>query len=175
MKKSGILVSGVNTSLPHGIPSDKVIEKGDLLTMDFGGLYKGYLSDMTRTIIVGKADDEQKRIYNIVKEAQQTALNMIKAGINGRERDESVRKVFRKEGLEDKFPHGLGHGVGLQIHENPYMGRTSKEILEENCVVTVEPGLYIPGWGGVRIEDTIVVKKDGIKILTKSSKELIEL
>jgi Xaa-Pro aminopeptidase len=170
-----ILVSGVNTSLPHGIPSDKVIEEGDFITLDFGGIYHGYHSDMTRTIIVGKADDEQKRIYNIVKEAQLAALEIIKAGIGGIEPDSKARAIFSREGLEDKFRHELGHGVGLQIHENPYMGKTSKDILEENCIITVEPGLYIPGWGGVRIEDTAVVKKDGMEILTKSSKELIEL
>jgi Xaa-Pro aminopeptidase len=170
-----ILVSGVNTSLPHGIPSDKKIEKGDLVTMDFGGRYRGYPSDMTRTIVVGRADPEQRKIYELVKEAQQIALDAIKAGVKGNIPDEKARKVFAREGLEDKFRHGLGHGVGLEIHESPFMGKTCKDTLREGCVVTVEPGLYIPNWGGVRIEDTVVVRKDGAERLTKSPKELVEL
>lgn len=170
-----ILVSGINTSLPHGIPSDKIIKEGDFVTMDFGGIYQGYPSDMTRTIVVGKADDEQKRVYSIVKEAQQAALDVIKAGISGAIPDERVREIFGREGLEEKFRHGLGHGVGLEIHEKPYMGKTCKDTLKENCVVTVEPGLYIPNWGGVRIEDTVVIKRDSVEIITKSSKSLIEL
>jgi len=170
-----ILVSGVNTSLPHGIPSDKRIEKGDLVTMDFGGFRQGYPSDMTRTIVVGRADPEQKRIYKLVKEAQQIGLDAIKAGIKGDLPDKKVREIFAREGLEDKFRHGLGHGVGLEIHEPPFMGKTCKDTLREGCIVTVEPGIYMPNWGGVRIEDTVVVTKDGIERLTKSPKDLIEI
>lgn len=170
-----ILVSGVNTSLPHGIPSDRLITEGDLVTMDFGGLYDGYRSDMTRTIVVGKADSEQHRIYQLVKEAQLAALEVIKAGVQGNQPDRRVREIFTREGLTDKFRHGLGHGVGLQIHENPFMGVNCQDVLQAGCVITVEPGLYIPEWGGVRIEDTVVVQKEGIEILTNSTKELIEL
>lgn len=183
MKKAGadgiafetILLSGVNTSLPHGKPSDKKIAEGDLLTMDFGALYQGYRSDMTRTIAVGKIDEQQKKIYNIVKEAQDKALTVIKDGIIGKKPDDCVREIFEREGYNEYFGHGLGHGVGLLIHEEPFMGVICERELKENCVVTVEPGIYLPKWGGVRIEDTVVVTKDGCDILTKSPKELIVL
>lgn len=168
-----ILVSGVNTSLPHGKPTDKKIEEGDFITFDFGALYKGYRSDMTRTIVVGTPTPEQEKIYNLVKEAQQNAVNAIHAGVIGNIPDQKAREVFRREGYEENFGHGLGHGVGLLIHEEPFMGTVCSRVLEENCVVTVEPGIYIPAWGGVRIEDTVVVTKDGCEILTKSSKDLL--
>lgn len=183
MKKAGadgiafetILLSGVKTSLPHGKPSDKKIEEGDFITLDFGALYNGYRSDMTRTIVVGKINQEQEKIYNIVKEAQEKALNSIRAGVMGSATDKIARDIIGNEGYRDNFGHGLGHGVGLVIHEEPFMGPTCTRELKENCVVTVEPGIYIPNWGGVRIEDTVVVTKDGCEILTKSSKELIIL
>ncbi|MFW5986234.1 MAG: M24 family metallopeptidase [Halanaerobiales bacterium] len=170
-----ILVSGVNTSLPHGIPSDKKVEAGDFITMDFGGLCSGYRSDMTRTIVVGKADDKQKEYYQILKEAQEMGLKYIKAGTKAAEADTYAREQLQKYEVADKFGHGLGHGVGLEIHEEPYMKKSSKKVLEAGCVVTVEPGIYFPGWGGIRIEDTVVIREDGIEILTGSDKELIEL
>lgn len=166
-----IFISGKKTSLPHGQPSDKIIEHGDFITMDFGALYKGYHSDMTRTIVVGEASDEQIKIYNIVKKAQQIGLDTIKAGIMGKEVDRIVRESMGE--YNEYFGHGLGHGAGLEIHEPPFMGPNCDTILEKNFVVTVEPGVYIPGWGGVRIEDSVVVKENGIDILTHSTKDLL--
>ncbi len=181
MKKGGadgpafdtLLISGKKTSLPHGKPSDKKIDEGDFVTLDFGALYKGYRSDMTRTIAVGGVSERQAKIYGIVKKAQLNALKALKAGINGKVPDDAAREVIGAEGYNDNFGHGLGHGVGLEIHEEPYMGKNSKYKLEEGCIVTVEPGIYIPGWGGVRIEDTVLVTKEGCEIFTKSSKDLI--
>lgn len=170
-----ILVSGVKTSLPHGKPSDKVIEKGDFVTLDFGALYQGYRSDMTRTIGIGSLTEKQKEIYQMVKEAQLASLQVIKAGVHGKEPDDAARKVFAKKDLNQYFGHGLGHGLGLEIHEEPFMGGYCKMTLQKNHVVTVEPGLYLPNWGGVRIEDTVVVTEEECTILTNSSKELIIL
>lgn len=170
-----ILLSGVHTSLPHGKPGFKPVEEGDFITFDFGALYQGYRSDMTRTIVVGRVTPEQERIYNLVKEAQQKALDSIHAGVIGNIPDARAREVFAREGCEEYFGHGLGHGVGLLIHEEPFMGTTCTRVLEEQCVVTVEPGIYIPGWGGVRIEDTVVVTGDGCEILTLTPKDLLIL
>jgi len=168
-----ILISGVRTSLLHGQPSDKKIEYGDLITMDFGALYNGYISDMTRTIVVGEASDEQKKIYSIVKKAQKAGLKAIKAGASGKLPDDCVREIIEETGYIDYYYPGLGHGIGLLVHEEPFMGINCKRTLEKNCVVTVEPGIYIPKWGGVRIEDTVLVKEQEYEVLTKSSKDLI--
>lgn len=168
-----IFISGKKTSLPHGQPSEKKIEYGDFITMDFGALCDGYCSDITRTIVVGEVSEEQKKIYDIVKLAQKTGLETIKAGMVGKDVDAKVREVMGE--YNQYFGHGLGHGLGLVIHEQPFMGANCDRVLEENCVVTVEPGIYIPNWGGVRIEDTVVVKKDCVEILTHSPKELIVL
>jgi Xaa-Pro aminopeptidase len=170
-----IFVSGARTSLLHGVPSDKKIEKGDFITMDFGGLYKGYRSDMTRTIVVGKANSKQKEIYNIIKEAQKTGLKALKPGVSGKYPDDEIRKIIKETGYIQYYYEGLGHGLGLEIHEKPYMGDTCEETLQSGYVVTMEPGLYIPGWGGVRIEDTVSISGQNNEILTKSTKELIEL
>lgn len=170
-----ILVSGTRTSLPHGEPSDKQIEQGDLITLDFGGKYQGYVSDMTRTFVLGQADQKQKKIYRAVREAQKTGLEVLTSGLSGKKADSEVRKVLDKYDLEDRFAHGLGHGLGLEIHEKPFMGPKCSEQLKEGCVVTVEPGVYIPGWGGVRIEDTVVIGKKGAARLTESKKELLEI
>lgn len=168
-----ILISGTRTSLLHGKPSDKKIEYGDFITMDFGSLYEGYISDMTRTIVVGKPTEKQKEIYNLVKRAQEAGLEAIKAEVSGKLPDDKVREVIEDGGYIDMYYPGLGHGVGLLVHEEPYMGINSKDTLKKNCVVTVEPGIYIPKWGGVRIEDMILVKEEGCEILTKSPKDLI--
>lgn len=170
-----IVASGKNSSLPHAIPSDKEIENGDFVTMDFGAMYKGYRSDMTRTIVVGEADDKQRLIYSIVKAAQEKGEKAIKAGVSGSVPDDHARGHIRDAGYGDYFGHGLGHGVGLDIHEEPFMSSSCEKILEEGNIITVEPGIYLPDWGGVRIEDTVLVKADGIEILTRSSKELIIL
>lgn len=170
-----ILISGARTSLLHGQPSDKKIEYGDLVTMDFGALYNGYISDMTRTIVIGEASDKQKKIYNIVKEAQEAGLNAMKAGVSGKLPDDCVREIIEEAGYIDNYYPGLGHGVGLLVHEEPFMGLNCKRILEKNCIVTVEPGIYIPKWGGVRIEDTVLVKEQGCEVFTKSAKDLIAI
>lgn len=168
-----IVAAGKRSSLPHAIPSDKVIEKGDFVTMDFGAMYKGYRSDMTRTIVVGEADARQREIYGIVKAAQEKAESVMKAGVVGKVPDDNGRGYIKDAGYGDNFGHGLGHGVGLDIHEEPFMSPTCSRVLEEGCIITVEPGVYIPDWGGVRIEDTVLVGKDGVEILTKSTKELV--
>ncbi|MBP2642282.1 MAG: ypdF [Firmicutes bacterium] len=170
-----ILVSGKKSALPHGTPSDKVIEVGDFVTMDFGALYKGYHSDMTRTIVIGKATSKQRQIYHVVHSAQIKAAKAIKPGMSGKEVDKVARKIIADAGYADYFGHGLGHGVGLAIHEAPRLSPMGEVVLASGMVVTVEPGIYIPDWGGIRIEDTVVVTADGVEILTASSKELIEI
>lgn len=170
---SSIVASGKRSSLPHAIPSDKKIANGDFVTLDFGAMYKGYRSDMTRTIIMGAADDKQKEIYEIVKAAQATASKAIKAGTPCKVADAGARDYITNAGYGDYFGHGLGHGVGLDIHEEPYLSHASEKVLEAGNIVTVEPGIYLPNWGGVRIEDTVVVCENGIEVLTRSSKELI--
>lgn len=168
-----ILISGRKTSLPHGIPSEKIIENGDFITIDFGALYKGYRSDMTRTIAVGEISEKQLEIYELVKKAEEEGINCIKSGVSSKLPDDKVREVL-KDYIEYYYP-GLGHGVGRELHEQPFLGSRGDRVIEKNCVITVEPGIYIPGWGGVRIEDTLVVTEDGYEILTKSPKELIIL
>lgn len=183
MKKKGasstsfdsIVASGKRSSLPHGVASDKLIEVGDFLTLDFGCMYNGYCSDMTRTLVVGKASDEQKKIYNIVLKAQLKALEAVKPGITGEELDKIARDIITEEGYGDKFGHGLGHGVGLEIHELPHVNSLGKNPFIAGMVITDEPGIYIPDFGGVRIEDLVVVTEDGYKVLSNSPKELIEL
>lgn len=170
-----IVASGVRSSLPHGVASDKLIEDGDFLTLDFGCIYNGYCSDMTRTIVVGKASDKQKKIYSIVLEAQLKALELVKPGEICKNIDSAARNVIADSGYSDYFGHGLGHGVGLEVHELPVLNPLGEIRLQENMVITDEPGIYIPDFGGVRIEDLVVVKQNGPVILSKSSKELIEL
>jgi Xaa-Pro aminopeptidase len=170
-----IVASGKRSSLPHAIPSDKLIESGDFITFDFGAMYKGYRSDMTRTIVVGQATDKQKEIYEIVKAALTAGEQAIKAGVQGNVPDNCARGYISNAGYGDYFGHGLGHGVGLDIHEEPFMSPRCEKVLQIGNVITVEPGIYIPDWGGIRIEDTVLVKEDGVEILTKSSKDLIEL
>jgi Xaa-Pro aminopeptidase len=170
-----IVASGKRTSLPHAIPCDKKIENGDFVTLDFGAMYKGYRSDMTRTVVVGEANDKQREIYEIVKAAQAAASNAIKEGVPCKVVDASARDFISNAGYGDCFGHGLGHGLGLDIHEEPYSSPSSEKVLELRNVVTVEPGIYLQNWGGVRIEDTVVVGENGIEVLTKTSKELITI
>lgn len=183
MKKNGasgnsfdsIVASGLRSSMPHGVATDKKINNGDLLTIDFGCVYNGYCSDMTRTIVVGKANEEQKKIYNIVLKAQKEALLHIRAGVSGKDVDKVARDIISEAGYGDNFGHGLGHGVGLAIHEEPRLSPMGNRVLEKNMVVTNEPGIYISGFGGVRIEDLVAVGEDGPVVFSKSPKELIEL
>lgn len=170
-----IVASGVNSSMPHAVPTNKKIENGDFLTMDFGCIYKGYCSDMTRTIVVGTASLEQKRIYQLVLDAQMAALEFMKAGYMGCEIDNVARKLIYDAGYEGCFGHGLGHSVGLFIHENPRLSPKEQKIIQPNMTVTVEPGIYIKDFGGVRIEDLVCVTEAGAVNYTNSPKNLIEL
>ena len=172
-----IVASGIRGSLPHGTASDKKIRAGELVTMDFGATFNGYCSDITRTICVGKASAEQKRIYNAVLSAQIYGLEVITAGKSGKEIDAAVRKNLEDAGFGEKyFVHGLGHGVGLEIHEEPRLSKLSKcESLLLNMTVTDEPGVYVENFCGVRIEDTVLVTAGEAEPLTRSPKNLIEL
>ena len=162
--------------MPHGVASDKKIQKEEFITMDFGAYYEGYVSDMTRTVYYGdNISDRHVEIYNTVLEAQILGVNTIKEGIMSDDVDKVVRNFLTEKGYGEYFGHGLGHGIGAEIHELPYLSSASHIELKENMVVTSEPGLYFDGWGGVRIEDDVVVKKDGREILNKSNKELIIL
>lgn len=170
-----IVASGLHSSMPHAIPSEKKIELGDFITMDFGCRYHGYCSDMTRTIVVGKANDRQKEIYNLVLKANRVTESLLHAGMVCREVDKIARDIISDAGYGEYFGHGLGHSVGLEIHETPACNVRDTSILEPNMLMTVEPGIYVPRFGGVRIEDMVIIKKDGIENLAHSSKELIEL
>jgi len=170
-----IVASGINSSMPHAVPTDKKIEKGDFLTMDFGCVYNGYCSDMTRTIVIGKASEKQKEVYNTVLKAQLAALDFIKAGLTGKEVDKIARDIIYNAGYEGCFGHGLGHSVGLFIHESPRLSPAENEVILAGMTETVEPGIYIKGFGGVRIEDLVVVTETGCENFTHSEKNLIEL
>ena len=170
-----IAVSGKNSSMPHGVPSDKKIENGDFITMDFGTIINGYHSDMTRTIAVGFATDEMKNVYDAVLRAQQNCLSNIKAGISCKDGDEFARSVLRDAGLGQYFTHSTGHGVGVEIHEFPNLSPASDSVLQTGNIVTVEPGIYIPEKFGVRIEDMALITENGCRNLTNANKELIIL
>lgn len=170
-----IVVSGKNSSLPHGVPTDKKIENGDFVTMDFGAKVNGYCSDMTRTVAVGFVTDEQKEVYNTVLKAQTTACDTIKAGENCADMDKIARDIIYNAGYKGCFGHSLGHSVGIDIHETPTLSPNSKDVLSAGNIVTVEPGIYIENKFGVRIEDMVCVTENGCINLTKSPKNLIIL
>jgi len=170
-----IVASGHRGALPHGVASNKVIEEGDMITLDFGALYEGYVSDVTRTFAIGQPKEEMKKIYNIVLEAQLTALEQIKPGMTGKEADTIARDIIKSYGYGEQFGHSLGHGIGLEVHEGPALSQKSDIVLEENMCITLEPGIYVDGLGGVRIEDDVLVTKNGLQRFTKSSKDLIIL
>lgn len=170
-----IVASGVRSGMPHGSASNKLIANGELVTLDFGAKVGGYFSDMTRTVAIGKINDELIDMYKAVLEAQEMALSTIKPGKTGKEVDSKSREVLKKFELEQYFPHGLGHGVGLEVHENPRMSRYVEDKLEAGMTVTVEPGVYIPNKAGVRIEDLVVITEAGCKRLSHSEKNLIYL
>lgn len=183
MKKQGasalsfetIAASGFRSAMPHGTASDKILEKGDFLTLDFGCVFEGYCSDMTRTVVIGKASERQREIYNVVLSAQTAALEAIHAGAVCGDIDAAARSIIENAGYGDCFGHGLGHGVGIEIHEAPSFSPKCDAILKNGNVITVEPGIYIDGFGGVRIEDLVVVENDKAVSLTSSEKQLIEL
>jgi Xaa-Pro aminopeptidase len=170
-----ICVSGENSNQPHGVPSDKLIEKGEFLTMDFGAVIDGYCGDMTRTVAIGSASPDMRAVYNTVLEAQLAAIDFIKAGVRCFDADKVARDIIIKAGYGEYFPHGLGHGVGTEVHEAPTLNSKSEEVLEPNMVVTIEPGIYIPDKYGVRIEDLAIVTDFGIINKVESRKDLIIL
>ena len=170
-----IAVSGANSSMPHGVPSEKKIETGDFITMDFGAVINGYHSDMTRTVAVGSVSTKQAKIYETVLKAQLASLAVLKDGISGFDADKAARDIISAAGYGDYFGHGTGHGVGIEIHEEPRLSPKTDKILCEGDIVTVEPGIYLPGEFGVRIEDMVVMTEDGYENLAHSNKELIEL
>lgn len=170
-----IVASGVRSALPHGVATDKVIEKGDFVTLDFGALYNGYISDITRTIAVGQPSDKLVEMYNVVLESQLLALEKVGPGMTGIEADAVARDYLKLKGYGEAFGHSTGHGIGLEVHEGPGLSFRSNTVLEPNMVVTIEPGVYLPGIGGVRIEDDIIITETGNERLTHSTKELIIL
>lgn len=168
-----IVAAGPTGALPHAKPTNRVLKKGDLVVFDWGGEYNGYFSDMTRTVLLrGKDMSRQKEIYEIVLDAQRKAIESVRANIKAAEIDAGARTYIRQKGYEENFGHGTGHGVGLAVHEKPSISWRSKEMIKENMVFTIEPGIYLPGFGGVRIEDMVVAKKNGFELLTGLPKNL---
>ncbi len=170
-----IVASGLRSAMPHGVASEKVIEQGDMITIDFGCYYNGYVSDMTRTISLGEPSDKLREIYNVVKEAQQKVLDVAKPGMTGVELDAVARDYIASKGYGEAFGHSTGHGIGLEIHEGPNVSKLAEKAFVPGNIITNEPGIYLLGIGGVRIEDDMLVTENGIKRLTHSEKELIIL
>ncbi|MBE6857270.1 MAG: aminopeptidase P family protein [Ruminococcus sp.] len=170
-----IALAGANTSMPHGVPSDKKVCEGEFVLMDFGAVYNGYHSDMTRTVCVGEPSEEMKKVYSIVLEAQLACLEKAKAGMTGSELDYIARNIIGDSGYGECFGHSLGHGVGLEIHEIQNASPSNKEMLKSGSVITIEPGIYIEGKFGVRIEDFVILTENGNVNLTKSAKNIISL
>ena len=168
-----IVVSGPNTSLPHGVAGDRVLQEGDFITLDFGVLYGGYCSDMTRTVALGYATDEMKKVYETVLAAQQAGIQATRAGVLGRDIDAAARKVITDAGYGEYFGHGYGHSLGLEVHESPNCNPKGNVPMEVNMVCSAEPGIYLPGKFGVRIEDVVIFTADGCENITKSPKNLI--
>lgn len=168
-----IVAAGSKSSLCHAVPGAETLHAGDFVVMDFGCIYEGYCSDMTRTLVIGEATPRHHEIYNTVLQAQLAALECIKPGMKGKDVDKVARDLITEAGFGEYFGHGLGHSVGLDIHENPRFSVSEENIIKPGMVLTVEPGIYIPGFGGVRIEDMVVVTETGIRNLTHSTKELI--
>ena len=168
-----IVVSGPNTSLPHGVAGERVIQKGDFITMDFGASYMGYCSDMTRTVAVGFATEEMEKVYNTVLQAQLAALAISKAGVPGKDIDGAARKVITDAGYGPYFGHGYGHSLGLEVHESPSPNAANEAGMPLGAVASAEPGIYLPGKFGVRIEDVVIYGEDGHENITASPKNLI--
>ena len=168
-----IVASGCRGALPHGIATDKKIENGDFIVFDMGCIYQGYCSDMTRTVVVGEPTAKHREIYDLVYRAQTAAVDACKANMSTKELDAVARNIIKEAGHGEHYGHGLGHGVGIEVHAEPRVTFLVDNVLQVNQVVTIEPGVYLPGWGGVRIEDDVVVKEDGCEVLTATSKELM--
>ena len=165
-----IVASGPNSALPHAQPTERVIQLGEPIVMDFGARVGGYCSDFTRTLCLGSQDDTFKKRYDLVLGAQTTAMATLGPGMTGEQADQLARAVINQGGYEEAFGHGLGHGIGLVAHESPRLGSKSEDVIEENMVFTVEPGIYLSGWGGIRIEDTVVLQGGNVETLTKAAK-----
>ncbi|MEG0449134.1 MAG: Xaa-Pro peptidase family protein [Lysinibacillus sp.] len=170
-----IVASGLRSALPHGVATNKVIEKGDFVTLDYGALYNGYISDITRTVAVGDPSEKLVDMYNAVLASQLLAVEKVGPGLTGIEADAIARNYLKEKGYGEAFGHSLGHGIGLEVHEGPGLSFRSETVLEPGMTVTIEPGVYLPGIGGVRIEDDILITEAGNKLLTHSTKELIIL
>ncbi|MGZ7443878.1 M24 family metallopeptidase [Paenibacillus sp. TH7-28] len=170
-----IIASGERSALPHGRASERIMQTGELVTMDFGAFMKGYCSDITRTVALGKPADKLREIYDIVLEAQLHTLEQLRPGMTGREADALARDIIASYGYGEYFGHSTGHGLGMEVHENPRVSKASDTVLKPGMVVTVEPGIYLPGLGGVRIEDDVVITDTGVRRLTESTKDYIAL
>ncbi|WP_334071693.1 M24 family metallopeptidase [Paenibacillus sp. A14] len=170
-----IVASGERSALPHGVASSRVIQRNEFVTMDFGAYMNGYCSDITRTVFIGEPTAKHREIYDIVLEAQMHTLEFLRPGMTGREADALARDIITRYGYGDQFGHSTGHGLGMEVHEEPRVSKLSDTILRPGMVVTVEPGIYIPGFGGVRIEDDVVITENGAKRLTESTKEFMML
>jgi Xaa-Pro aminopeptidase len=170
-----IVASGHRSAMPHGRASEKLLAEGDFITFDFGGKIGGYCSDLTRTVVLGKATERQREVYGVVLEAQLAALAAIRAGMEGKAVDSVARDLITARGFGENFGHGLGHGLGRHVHDHPGLSQKSDLVLAPGMILTVEPGVYLDGWGGVRIEDDVVVTETGCEILTAAPKALIEV
>jgi Xaa-Pro aminopeptidase len=170
-----IVASGPRSALPHARSSTRRIEAGDFLLLDFGAEHQGYCADVTRTFVVGSASAEQREVYDVVRTANESAAKRVRAGMTGRDADAIARDYIEQRGYGDLFGHSLGHGLGLEVHEAPRLAKSAEGALAEGAVVTIEPGIYRPGWGGVRIEDDVFLGPAGPRILTEFPRELIEL
>jgi Xaa-Pro aminopeptidase len=170
---SSIVASGPNAAKPHARPTGRVLRKGELLLIDFGARIGGYVSDITRTFVAGKADARQQEVYEVVRVANERASAGVRSGMAGRDADRLARGYIEDRGLGEWFGHSLGHGIGLEVHEAPRLAKTAETALAEGAVVTVEPGIYLPEWGGVRIEDDVHLGADGVEVLTRFPRELI--
>lgn len=172
IKENHVIASGERSSLPHGQATNRIVSQGEFVKMDFGAKVNGYYTDFTRTVVLGEPTEKQKKVYDIVHHAQEATLQKMGPHKVCNELDEIGRSIIRNEGYGDHFGHSLGHSLGLHIHEKPAMRSTDDTVLQPGMVLTVEPGIYISGWGGVRIEDLVVIREDGIENLTKAVKEL---
>jgi Xaa-Pro aminopeptidase len=167
-----IVASGPNASMPHAVPSDRRLQEGEPITIDMGALVDGYCSDMTRTVCIGEPSDKLREVYQLVLEAQELAEREIRAGMTGKQADAIARDFLAEMGYGEAFTHGLGHGIGLEVHEPPSLSLRGEQTLDKGMVFSVEPGIYLPGWGGVRIEDLVIVEDDGVRILSHAPKAL---
>jgi Xaa-Pro aminopeptidase len=170
-----IVASGHRSAMPHGRASGKLLERGDFVTIDFGARVEGYHSDLTRTFVLGPATEKQREVYEVVLAANRTGVAAVRAGVEGKAVDAAARAVIDAAGYGAHFGHGLGHGLGLHVHDHPAFGLTSTVTLEAGMVATIEPGVYLDGWGGVRIEDDVLVTEEGCEVLTHAPRELLEL